>query len=287
MAGSAPAQDAVDDGDLDSAVADLLAVLDGQDVHLGTYTDEELYAVAPPGEEPLVPLPVLELATEAARDELLAAAVRSLIARGLLEASDAPGELRALGPLGAVLALRSSPAWVVVLERVAEFDPSRRLVYGTVSAGPADLLLEERITTTGAHDFMLRSPERQASALAEWLDHVPGDSPQSATLQGTAAGDVADAVPDGGRELHRSDLSAVQDRFASLTRVYALRKEADGGHSLIEAAVGDDGSGEQWLVVFGPQDQVSAVTTARFPLEQFLRGVLGFDLSAMSTALAE
>ena len=121
--------------------AELSELFEGVELRLGTFTDEELAAVAPVEAFPMAAYPLLEVMDPAVRDQVLGSAMRSLFARDLVRADGDPGDVVAVGALGTVLNLCEAPSWVLTAERVAEFDPSRRTLYGVSADG------RERIIT--------------------------------------------------------------------------------------------------------------------------------------------
>lgn len=314
--GDAPLWTVATGMNLDEGLAQLLSLLETSEVRLGAFTDEELAAVAPVERYPLARYPLVEMVDPQLRDALLGAALRSLLARELVEMGVEPGSFRAVGALGTALALRASPDWVVTVERVAEFDPARRVLYG-IGAGDAALVLEEALSPLGHHVFTLRSLLGSAAALAAWLSVVPdgriaGAGPDDAIRVASAERGATEAAklpvqatagaagPDGKfavtdwasseARATREALNAALDQMMSIARVFALRGDQDGGYTSVEAVVADAGAGEQWLIVFAPDaehgETMTAISTRRLPLEDFLVSVLRFDLAPLTAALA-
>jgi hypothetical protein len=252
-------------------LAALLSLLDQAEVALGAFTEEELAAVDPPADPPVVPLPLLDLApSEAARDQLLSAALRSLVARGLIEFGEEPGDLRAVGALSTVLALRGSPNSLLIVERVTEDDPARLVVYGfPVPGADRTLFLAESVAELGHHEFVLRSLEGQAAALAAFVGPEPTYG---------AAG----------------DLDAALEALQGSTRLYALRRDDDGTgeseFSVLELTLADGGEHGRWMVLFQSADDgtegILAVPVERLDVEAFFAGLLRLDLTAFNEALA-
>jgi hypothetical protein len=252
-------------------LASLMSLLEQAEVSLGAFTEEELAAVDPPADPPLVPLPLLELApSEAERDQLLSAALRSLVARGLIEFGDEPGDLRATGVLSTVLALRGSPNSLLIVERVTEDDPARVVVYGfPLPGGGPTLFMAETVAELGHHEFVLRSAEGQAAALATFVGPQPTDSPAA-------------------------DLDAALEALQGSTRLYALRRDDDGTgeseFSVLELTLADGGEHGRWMVLFQSADDgiegMLAVPVARLDLAAFFAGLLQLDLGPFNAALA-
>lgn len=259
----------------------LMTLLDDSEVVLGAFTDEELATVDPPGDEPLVPLPLIELVPEGeARDHLLAAALRSLLARELLVMGAQPGDLVATGALGTVLAIRGRPNFVLIVEHVEEDDPTRVVVYGfvvTTERGLELLLMEESVAVLGHHEFVLRSVAGQAAALAEWL------------------GDGAPDAPSGnGHVPTRPRLDAALDDLRAITRLHAVRREDDGRgeaeFSEVELTLADGGERGRFMVLFQTADDDAegklAVPVEALDLEAFFAALLRLDLTPFNEALA-
>jgi hypothetical protein len=259
-------------------LATLLTLLDEAEVSLGSFTEEELAAVDPPDEDALVPLTILELTSDEGqqRDRLLAAALRSLAARGLVVGGDEPGGLVATGALSTVLSLRGTPNFVLVAEHLAEDDPARLVVYGlrvTTDDGETALVMEEAVAALGHHEFVLRSVEGQAGALAGWLGAVaPSDGPP----------------PVGA-------LDAALQEPRSMTRLYVLRREDDGAgeegeFSQLELTVVDGGPLGRWMVLFQEGEDGTegflAVPVEALDLEAFFAALLRLDLTPFNEALA-
>ena len=263
-------------------LASLMTMLDDAEVVLGAFTDEELATVAPPGDEPLVPLPLLDLVPEGeARDVVLGAALRSLLARELLAMADEPGVMVATGALNTVLAIRGRPNVVLIVEHVEEDDPSRVVVYGfavQTERGRELLLMEESVAVLGHHEFVLRSVEGQATALAEWLG---GGAEAPSTGNGH--------VPAG-----RTQLDAALDDLRALTRVSVVRRDDDGTgeaeFSQIEVALADGGERGRFAVLFQTVDDdtegILTVPLERLDLDAFFAGLLRLDLGPFNAALA-
>ena len=264
----------------------LMSLLDDAEVVLGAFTEEELAVVDPPGESPLVPLPLLDLLPEGdARDQLLASALRSLLARGLVAVGEEPGQLFATGALSTVLAVRGGPNSVLIVEHVEEDDPTRVVVYGfpvATERGVEVLLMEESVAPLGHHEFVLRSVEGQGAALAEWLGAGPSAAPSG---NGHAAG---------GR-LVRARLDAALDQPRAITRLYAMRRDddgtaGDGEFSEAELTLADGGPHGRWMVLFQEGDDrnegILAVPVESLDLTAFFAGLLRLDLGPFNAALA-
>ena len=257
----------------------LLDLLDGSEVVLGSFTEEEIAAVDPPDDDPLVPLPLLDPLSEGARASVMATAMRSLMARGLVSLADDPERVLLTGALATAVSLRSAPNSVLIVEHVEADDPARVVVYGTgipADSGRQLLLMEESVALLGHHDFVLRSVEGQAAVLAEWL--------------GTPAPSENGEVPGGGT------LDAALDEPRSVTRLYALRREDDGSDaegefSEVELTLVDGGPHGKWMVLFQPgtdgdREGILAVPVERLDLPAVFAALLRLDLGPFNVALA-
>ena len=263
----------------------LMTLLDDAEIVLGAFTDEELATVAAPGDEPLVPLPLLDFVPEGeAREQVLAAALRSLLARGLLVMGERAGELVATGALSTVLAIRGRPNFVLIVEHVEEDDPTRVVVYGFVvrtERGLDLLLMEESVAVLGHHEFVLRSVDGQAAALGEWLGS--GAEPPS------SGNGHAPAGPAG-----RAQLDAVLDDLRAVTRLHAVSRTDDGSGEAdvreVELTLADGGVRGRYMVLFQAVDDdteaLLAVPVERLDLEAFFAGLLRMDLGPFNAALA-
>jgi hypothetical protein len=253
----------------------VLPLLADNEIALGAFTDEELAAVDPPDDEPLVASPMLDLVPEGeARDQVVGAALRSLLARGVVSLGGDPGSVRVHGPLATVLGMRSSPNSLLVVEHVEQDDPSRRVVYGArlqAADGEAVVVMQESVAVLGHHEFVLRSVEAQAQALADWL----GDD--AAPVTGT----LDDALDDP----------------LSISRIYAVRREDDGASpdgddvSAVELSLVDGGPHGRWMVLFQEgsdetREGILAVPVERLDLPAFFAGLIRLDLGAFNAALA-
>jgi hypothetical protein len=269
----------------DDELMSLMSLLDDSEVVLGAFTDEELATVDPPGDEPLVPLPLIDLVPEGqARDQLLAASLRSLLARGLLAMGAEPGELIATGALSTVLAIRGRPNLVLIVEHVEEDDPTRVVVYGFVvktERGLELLLMEESVTVLGHHEFVLRSVGGQAAALTEWL---------GAGMESPSGNNGHAPVGPAGR----AQLDGALDNLRALTRLHVLRRDDDGTgeaeFSELELTLADGGEHGRFMALFQTADDdtegMLVVPAERLDLEVFFAALLRLDLTPFNEALA-
>jgi hypothetical protein len=263
-----------------AVLVSVLPVLADNEIGLGAFTDEELAAVDPPDDEPLVPSPLLDLVPEGgAREQVIGAALRSLLARGVVSLGEDPGSVRVHGPLATVLGMRSSPNSLLVVEHVEEDDPSRRVVYGARlqgADGEAVVVMEESVAVLGHHEFVLRSVEAEAQALADWLG---GDA----------------AVGNG--HVPTGTLDDALDGAESISRIYAIRREDDGSSpdgediSTVELSLVDGGPHGRWMVLFQEgsdeaREGILAVPVGRLDLPGFFAGLIRLDLGAFNAALA-
>ena len=170
------------------------ALAEGGTQHLINFTDEELAVLDPDSlVEVVAPTPHLDAMSDTEREWVLATALRSLVARDLVEVENIeeldavlsasskdgaePGAEQAEGPgtaSGATLKMKTSPEvdLALVLRRtaghivVAEQQTVRGSIHALVYVHARDLLLVERITGGGMHIFTLAS---SASDAAEML----------------------------------------------------------------------------------------------------------------------
>lgn len=237
--------------------APLASLLEGVDLSpcddvdglpLGTYTSEELLAVSGPdggalpvGDRPEVP--------EAARDAVLDASVRSLVARGGLIASP-DGNLAAAGPLGIVLAARQHSHHLVVAERhgVAVDDVT---AFYLVDAG-RPLVLEERRTEGAFHVMTLWAPETLFDDLGHrWGLYRDGAGQEGDTPDVVRAELDADRLPSGDAE----GVESLREDLGSLTASVALfasrPAEGNGSATPPEASIAfvDSVSGRRWALI--------------------------------------
>ena len=261
-----------------SSLSSLLTLLEDDEIVLGSFTEEELAVVDPPGEEPLVPLTVLDLTVDSdeVRDKVLATAMRSLLARGLLRLGEEAGDVAATGVLGTVAALRAAPNSLLVVEHVEEDEPERRVVYGLdvpTEAGTRRMFMEETVALLGHHEFVLRSADGQGAALADWLS--------------------SGAPTSNGRGF--DDLDAALDELHSVTRLYACQRDDDAPgepeFSEVELTLADGGPCGRWMVLFQPADDggregILTVPVERLDLKAFFAGLLRLDLTPFNEALA-
>ena len=209
----------------------LATALVQQDMSLGSFTEEELAVVTACGsDERLVPLPRVEGLGDASRRAALNAALRSLIARDIVEwrREDGDAVLRVHGDLATVVNIRDNPSLVVVLHRARTGEQSRRYVYGVDRVA----VLEERVEGSGLHHFTLRSLPRQARELAGFVDP---DKRARRSTRAPVAGEPIEAWA-----------AAVEAGLASAetgTRLYAARFDGVGTVDEVRIAVaaGPDG----------------------------------------------
>jgi len=270
---------ALDTEQLDS----LMTVLDDAEMVLGAFTEEELALLEPPQDERLVPLPLVDAVPDGeARDQVLAGAFRSLVARGLVELGVEPGELYATGSLSTLLSVRSAPNSLLIVEHVEEEDPSRVVVYGLpveTDRGVETLLMEESVAVLGHHEFVLRSVESQAAALTEWLGVVPPEAP------------AGNGHP---HSVTRERLDAALDDLRAVTRLHALKRDDDGtgegDYKEVELTLVDGGEHGRFMVLFQTADDdtegMLAVPVEALDLQAFFAGLLRLDLTPFNEALA-
>lgn len=253
-------------------LAGLMDLLVDAEISLGGYTDEELAVVAPNDPDPLVPYPFVELLGDSeVRTTVMAAALRSLIARGLLVPDSEPGAFQPAGALGTLLALRFQPSFVLVVERVSEHDPTRWVVYG-VGTDDASAVLEEAIAPVGHHTFIIRSVQGEAQVLGDELARRMG------AHQGPG---------DSNAELEDGELDKLLAALTSVTRLYALRM--DGDEFLEIEAVLVEGGGGTATLLYQPRtdnkEEHLLVLPSGFSPAALLECLMQFDLTAVNEAI--
>ncbi len=263
-------------GTEESEIRALLDLLEDSEVFLGGYTDEELSVVLPPEDadaEPLVTYPYVDMLDEERCQLVQAAAMRSLIARRALVPSEEPGTFAATGALGMVVALRSTPISLMVVERVSEENPTRWVVYGLADSD-GDAVLEELVTPLGHHDFVIRSARGEAEVLAAEI------------LGGASLDDVRrlhDSVTDD------STLESVLGDITEIVRLYSLVTDGEDFREL-EAVVARGKNGGPAVCVFPPDDgsdddQLMWPSPERLSITDLVLAVLRQDVDLLNAAM--
>ncbi len=147
---------------------------------IGALTDEELAALATT--DGLSVFPVLGAMPEEHRDIAVRTAYRSLVARGVIEAPTPEEEAEAVARAGDgallelpvrmpeslrhVLALRAGARHVVAVSRATALGEEYRYAYAV-----EDVVLEEHVTATGLHTFLVAAADGLVDTLAGWALH--------------------------------------------------------------------------------------------------------------------
>ena len=142
----------------DEQLADLLELVETGPVDLGAYTQAELAVV-------LGQLPALGAGFES---DVLAEAVRSLAARGLLFSDPGDDFVNVVGDLGLVLALISIRLGTLDLRRGHE-GPANEPWRWLISIFPGGLVAVDRIDALGLHRLSLLSSKGLADEMADRL----------------------------------------------------------------------------------------------------------------------
>lgn len=177
--------------------------------------------------EPLVDLTTLDALDEDGWELAVSNGLRSLLDRRLLSTADEPEQpLRLRAELEVVLAGRSQPSLVVLLQRVSSERQAGYAVYG-VDPG---VVLIETVVQPGVHDFRLCASALAACSLAAFAD--PGGAARTGgdAFNTREALEAAIGVPD------------------TLTRVFAVRDSDDDRPSEWEATIAASETG-LWVVV--------------------------------------
>ncbi len=162
----------------------------------------------------LVSLPAVESLRTRALPEVLTAARRSLLARGLAVNGESSEHLVPTEELAAVLAVRRGPSMVAIADRHGGEISGTRYLYG---AGTA-IVLEERLELPGCHRFVLRTLATASAELAAFADP-----------EGSAGFDDEAVVRRG------ADIPAGWERFQTamktarhVTNLYVVRQDQTG-----------------------------------------------------------
>jgi hypothetical protein len=196
-------------------------------VPLATLTDEEMASINADENTPFRPAEPAErlrdLSPEA-RTAVLSTALRSLIARGLIQlpddeqpAADGNVTVRPVGELETIIGIRRAPAAVVFVGQAAylaalhEFRDER-----------AGGFLEERIDQHGLHHFTLRTIDNAVSTLAALAD-PGGRAPATGPAIGEPGNEIPAGITDALRELGPgvTRIDAYHSRPAGTRRIQA------------------------------------------------------------------
>ncbi|MGA9760896.1 MAG: hypothetical protein WBQ14_00515 [Gaiellaceae bacterium] len=181
------------------------------DIHLATFSDEDIAAVTPliPREERSVPLSSLDELGEDELENALAAARQSLRDHGFLVEGEPD---KALGELAAILEFRSDPSLLVIVEHLSRDEEDHALyLYGVGSVGYLSEVAQE-----GTHTFTFCSRSSTADKLADLVY----SSSQSDTSDGPPLEKLNETASPGWGEFERA-LDAVQviTRLSSSIRI--------------------------------------------------------------------
>jgi hypothetical protein len=220
-------------------------VTDGS-VPLVTLTDEEMASVNADENTPFRPADAGErlrdLSPEA-RTAVLSTALRSLIARGLIEVpdgaeADADGRItaRPVGEMETILAVRRAPAAVVFVGQASYLAALHGFRDERASG-----FLEERIDAHGLHHFTLRTVDDAVAAVAGRAD-PDGQAP--ATGPAPAVGPASDQIPAGVTDALRelgpgvTRLDAYHSRPAGTRRIQLSVLVRPGSAHVVSSAFG-------------------------------------------------
>ncbi len=165
---------------------------------IGQLTDEELAVIATT--DGVAVFPVLGRMSAEHRTVALQTAYRSLVARGLLLAPTAEDEaaarrrdgddaelpVRMPESMAHVLALRAGAQRVVAVSRMTAMGEEYRYAYVV-----EDVVLEEHVTGTGLHSFVVGRRARLADLVAGWVLHPEAGDGSGDPVPLGAAGDAA------------------------------------------------------------------------------------------------
>ncbi|MCC5947538.1 MAG: hypothetical protein JJT89_03690 [Nitriliruptoraceae bacterium] len=207
--------------DLEVDLEGLAERLQTDDLSLGILTDEELLAVGllphPDG-----PGPWFAGLDEVGREIARTAALRSLVARGLLRPSDEPGALDVHPSLELLRHCREEPVGRCLITRTMGEHVDRALIH-LVGDG---IVLEELIDGQGLHACTLRDPARLVHNLALRCDPEAVAGEETGTVW-TTGGPGTPSAP-------------AQDGTTAVTHVDAARFEARVEELLAAAVVRTD-----------------------------------------------
>jgi hypothetical protein len=198
----------------------------GGDLRLPSLTREELLALGSAA-HPLIDAAEARWLAELSDDDrssAAAAGARSLHERGLLGRDD--GRLMTKPEVQVLVALRRSPALVMIAADDSAASPAIRMYTAAHRSGEIEAVLAERVTPQG-HAFLLCDPGTAVKELAAWAIAPPSKDSISGALQ-TATGsertvDVYHPSPD-----------------ASLSYRVAIITSATGEITIREGSVGDE-----------------------------------------------
>jgi hypothetical protein len=216
-------------------------------VELACLTDEEMASINADENTPFRPAQPpgrLNSLSAEARIAVLRTALRSLVARGLIQAPDdeatgyaATGRslpLRPLGELENILAVRRAPSAVVFVGQTSYLAALHGFKEERVSG-----FLEERIDDRGLHYFTLRTVEQAIEAVARLADpsgQVPATGPVPSETGSEPPDDVTEALRELGPGVTRID--AYHSRPAGTRRIQVSILVRPGAAHVVSSAFG-------------------------------------------------
>ncbi|HEX6522170.1 MAG TPA: hypothetical protein VF070_19520 [Streptosporangiaceae bacterium] len=220
-------------------------------VELACLTDEEMASINADENTPFRPAepsPRLSSLSAEARTAVLSTALRSLVARGLVQAPDdqeigqaatatAPGQIFSLRPLGElehILAVRRAPSAVVFVGQASYLAALHGFKEERVSG-----FLEERIDDRGLHYFTLRTAEQAIEAVAVLADpdgQAPITGPALSEPGSETPADVTEALRQLGPGVTRID--AYHSRPAGTRRIQVSILVRPGAVHVVSSAFG-------------------------------------------------
>jgi hypothetical protein len=245
-------------------------IADGS-VELACLTDEEMASINADEETPFRPAePPERLRSLSAdlRTVVLTTALRSLVARGLIQA---PGDeeiehaakggtipLQPLGELDSILAVRRAPSAVVFVGQASYLAAMHGFREKRVSG-----FLEERIDQRGLHYFTLRAAEQAVETVATLAD--PGRQAPSA---GPALGEPSNEIPD--------DIThALREFGPGVTRIDAYHSRPAGTRRIqVSILVRPDAASVVWSAFGVAPDKPQFFAVNREGLRQVLKDAL-------------
>jgi hypothetical protein len=242
-------------------------VTDGS-VPLATLTDEEMASINADENTPFRPAEPAERLRDLSpetRTAVLSTALRSLIARGLIEVpdsgqADANGMItaRPVGELETILAVRRAPAAVLFVGQA----PYLATLHGFRDER-ASGFLEEQVSAHGLHHFTLRTTDNAVATVAALAD--PGGQ---AAATGPAIGERAGQIP-------AQMTDALRELGPGVTRIDAYHSRPAGTRRIQASILARPGAVHVVYSAFGVAPEHPWLATVnRDGLRQVLRDVL-------------
>ena len=231
----------------DQQLADLAELVQSGPVDLGAYTQAELAAVL--GELP---------ALAGVEDVVLAEAVRSLAARGLVYRDPGGDSVSVVGDLGLLVALAALRTGTLEIRR-GHPGPADQPWRWAISLLPREVVAVDRVDALGLHRFSLLSVRGVADVVTDRLLEGKARIPAEATA----------ATPVDDTQVHRLTESAMT-RWQLIHRV----PRADGTFLVVDALVLRLGDSRVDLISRGPEaDGYQRVPVDADALRAFLIGL--------------